>query len=50
MWVATQVLKTTLKTKGRLIAQNIKERMRYMKKILVEKIIVLIPKIGKESE
>ena len=39
-----------LKTKRRLIAQSIKKQIQYIKKILVKDIIVLIPRIGKESE
>ena len=51
MRVVTQVLKTILtKFKGKLAAMNIKKQLQYIKKILVKDIIVLTPKIEKESE
>ena len=40
MRVATYILKTTLRIKGKSIMQSIKKQMRYMKKILVEGTIV----------
>ena len=41
---------TLIIPKRKLIARNIKEQLRHIKKILVEDTTVPTPKIGKESE
>ena len=48
--MATYILKTILKTKGRLIAQSIKKQMRYIKKRLVKGTTVQALRIGKENK